>query len=180
MWSNIDDHDGVWNSIYKPPPLDEVWLSETERQECRDTIEQQHWWHSTLEHQHATDAKKDLNHSHNNSLHTFPAAVTSNDSAMYSDPLGCSDPGSEGDDNTCHHDHQNLDNNCEQSQMNEVSPVLNISSEGDSLPEGVRMITIVKVVILKKHTPSLTLLHCRGQKILFIVRNDSRKKKKEY
>jgi hypothetical protein len=28
--------------IYKPPPLDEVWLSEPERRDCRVELEKQH------------------------------------------------------------------------------------------------------------------------------------------
>ena len=34
------DEDGIL--VYSPPPLDEVWLSEPERRECRQALEKQH------------------------------------------------------------------------------------------------------------------------------------------
>ena len=36
-----EEYDGEGNLIYKPPPLDEVWLSEPERRDCRAAMDEQ-------------------------------------------------------------------------------------------------------------------------------------------
>ena len=33
-----DEFDSDGNLVYHPPPLDEVWLNESERRDCRDRL----------------------------------------------------------------------------------------------------------------------------------------------
>jgi hypothetical protein len=42
-WYTKEEYDGNGNLLYQPPPLDEVWLSEPERQDRREALEKQRY-----------------------------------------------------------------------------------------------------------------------------------------
>ena len=130
-WYTKEEYNRDGNLIYKPPPLDKVWLSEPVPREPCDALEQQHRCHGNLEPQCVITSQQELDSSNGKSSPDFPVGEPPDDSSMDSDPLACGDPGSKGDDDDkCKLDHPSLDDSTKQSPSEEVPPALNISSEG--------------------------------------------------
>ena len=129
-----EEYDGDGNLLYKPPPLDEVWLSEPERQERRDALKKQRCRRDVFERQRATDSLKDAP----SSPVDFPPGLvvsddeSSNDESDDGHPLPTLDSGSEGDD-IWHSDHPTLEN--EASQPDPVRPTPIVEPISDKIPE---------------------------------------------
>ena len=66
--------------VYKPPPLDEVWLSEGERRERRKELEQQHQRYKRIEHELETQNAAERLRETREYLHPRPATITDDDS----------------------------------------------------------------------------------------------------
>ena len=86
-WYTEEEYDGDGNLLYKPPPLDYVWLSEPERRERRDALERQHRRRDNFERQRAADTQQDLGSSGGSSSPDLPVAAPPDDSSVDDDPL---------------------------------------------------------------------------------------------
>ena len=96
--------------FYKPPPLDEVWLSEPERRERREALDKQRQRREAHERQLASDASKRTPTSHDD---VPPGLVVSDDEdsddeSTVGDPSPECDSGSEGE-NIWHADHPSME-----------------------------------------------------------------------
>ena len=98
-WYTEEEYNGDGNLLYKPPPLDNVWLSKPEQRERRDALEQQHRRCDNFERQRDADTRKELGGSGSGSSPDLPVTAQPDDSSVDDDPLACDDSGSEGDDN---------------------------------------------------------------------------------
>ena len=143
-WYSDEEHDGDGNLIYKPPPLDEVWLSEPERRERREALEKQRRRHEVFERGRATESAKQPPVSSDDSP---PGLVVSDDELSDDDddgdPSSGPDSGSEGE--IWHADHPSLEVEPEppdqsiptvEPESPEIPEAPNIASEGATPPEG--------------------------------------------
>lgn len=55
-WYTKEEYNGDGDFLYKPPPLNEVWLSKSEKRDHCDALEQQHWRCNNFENQLAADS----------------------------------------------------------------------------------------------------------------------------
>ena len=95
-----EEYNSDGNLLYKPPPLDEVWLSEPERRDRQDALEKQRRRCDIFEHERAAESLKDTPSSPADSP---PGLIVSDDESSddesdSGDPLSVFDSGSEGDD----------------------------------------------------------------------------------
>ena len=116
-WYTEEEYDGDGNLIYKPPPLDEVWLSEPERRDRRAALDEQRRRQELRERKLASDIPNDSPPARDDS----PPGLIVSDDEESDDESSIGDPspprasGSEGEkeDRSWHSDHPSLENELE-------------------------------------------------------------------